>query len=201
MKSLALLFTILVSIPSLADTNADFVSESLTKAQQMLGISNQKDRNDQLCALLTERIGSAHIAPRLLGTYENLSRDQAAIDQFHHMVPSIMMSTILPLLGPGGANVTIVVDPNSRSRGNDIYEVGVTFKNNGRDYLGTAVVKSGGPLTLIDAEYQGKSAVEFQGKSYQKFLDRRYNADPVNSMPVSDLVQNISEQEDYIACP
>jgi hypothetical protein len=190
------------ALSAMADTNATFVDQSLTQAQQLLAIKDQSDRNLQLCSLLGDRIGSDHIAKFWLGTFETLSRDQAAVNQFHKMVPSIMMTTILPLLGSGGAGTQIIVDPNSSARGGGVFEVAVTFRANGRDYPGKAVVmETGGVLKIIDAEYRGMSAVDYQGREYKKFLEREFNKDPNSSMPVSALVQSIAEQEDYIGCP
>lgn len=207
MKRFLLALAVLVGAQSFAatpDPASTFIDKTLAEAKQILSLKDQSDRNNQLCTLLRDRLGYKDISQRWLGTYFTLARDQAARDEFTGMVPSIMMTKALPILGAGGVNGAFEVAPTAKDRGNGISEVQVTVKSNGKSYVGFAIVQTIpnlNRLELVDVEYQGFSAVDYTGREYQKFLTREFNKDPNNSMPISALVENIKTAEDYVACP
>lgn len=184
------------------DAASSFVAETLTQAQNILAEKDDTARNNGMCVLLKARMNSERIAAIWLDTYATLQREQQAVGQFPSLVPSIMMTKAIPLLGGGGEG-SLVVDEISNARGNNIYEVGVTVTANGKNYKGSAIVEDlgSGVFKINDAEYKALSAVNYQGRDFQQFMKREYQKDPANSMPVTALIQHITSDSDYINCP
>ncbi len=205
MKSIVLSIVMMAAAQSFAtsmDPACEFIDQTMTRAREILEVKDQTDRSAQLCALLTAKLGSDQIANQWLGQFANLSREQAAIDNFKTLVPSIMMTKAIPVLGAGGTSGSFEISPKAVDRGNGVSEVTVTVKSNGKTYVGFAIVQQTTKgFALIDAEYMGFSAVDYQGREYQKFMTREYNKDSNNSMPVSALVELITTQDDYVSCP
>ncbi len=205
MRNLLLTFVLIVSARAFAapDTVSLFIDDALTRGRAILEIKDASDRNLQMCNLLRQKLGSQEISNAWLGRYNTLTRDQAGIDQFRGMVPSILMTKAVPLLGTGGSGGTFVVDEQSKERSDFAYEVGINVTTNGKIYRALAIVEfnEAGEFKLIDVEYNNYSAVGYQGREFTRFLDREYNKDPNGSLPVTALVQHISSQNDYIACP
>lgn len=201
MKTLLLAFAIVAGTSVHADPAAQFVEQTMTEAKRILALQ-EPARSGQMCNLLRAAIGSQTIAQSWLGNYWSLPREQQAVQDFTSMVPSIMMSKALPVLGSGGVNGTFTIDPASKARGNGVYEVTVTINANSNSYTGFAIVQEiSGGFQLIDVEYQGFSAVDYQGREYQKFLNREYNKDVNLSMPVTKLIELVTTAEDYYQCP
>lgn len=200
-----LTFLLLVGAQSFAaslDPACQFIDTTMIRAREILEVKQQDGRNIQMCELLKQKLGSEHIGNLFLGNFANLSREQVAIEQFKSMVPSIMMTKAIPVLGAGGKTGSFEITPTAKDRGNGVLEVTVTVTSNSKSYVGFAIVKRGPQdYELIDVEYMGYSAVGYQGREYQKFLNREFNKDPHNSMPVSALVQQIEQQDDYVSCP
>ena len=205
MKKIILAIVMMSAVQSFAatmDPACEFIDQTMIRAREILEVKDQTDRTVQLCALLTEKLGTAQIADQWLGQFANLAREQVSIDNFKLIVPSIMMTKALPVLGAGGTSGTFEISPAAVDRGNGVSEVTVTVKANGKTYVGFAIVQTTATgFALIDAEYMGFSAVDYQGREYQKFMTREYNKDVNNSMPVSALVQLITTQDDYVSCP
>jgi len=203
MKILVLALAVAISSIANADPAAQFVEQTMKDARQLLALP-EPDRTPMVCELLNIVIGSEEIAQTWLGTFASLPREAQAVQDFTKMVPSIMMTKALPILGSGGVNGTFTVDPVSKDRGNGVREVTVTVTANNNSYTGFAIVKENAGLNghlLLDVEYMGYSAVDYQGREYQKFMNREYNKDVNASMPVTALIELITTQEDYVACP
>lgn len=203
MKFVTLAFAVLTGFSVHADPAAQFVETTLADAQHILG-QPEPDRTALLCELLHIGLDKQSIAQVWLGNYWSLPREQQSVTNFVELVPSVMMSKVAPLLGSGGVNGGITVDPASKDRGNGLREVTVTVTNNGNVYTGHAVVRENVGLRghqLLDIEYMGFSAVDYQGREYLRYLDREYNKDINTSMPVTSLIELITTSEDYVACP
>lgn len=185
------------------DPASVYVKDILARGQQILEVKEEADRNVQMCELLRQNLGSDSIAKVWLGQFYSLEREQGAVAQFTYMVPSILMTKATPVLGAGGSNGTVEVDAEATVRADHILQVGVTVTANGRVHRGFAIVaeESSAVFKLIDVEYNGFSAVGYQAREYQQFLNRQYNKDPDNSMPVTALVQHVASQGDYLECP
>ncbi len=203
MKRIFLAFAIFLSAEAFAkDAASLFLDQTLTSAQNILAEKDESDRLNGMCALLKESMGNAAISRVWLSTYGQMDREAQAVARFPELVPAIMMTKAIPLLGGGGEG-SIKVDEAAKSRGNNIYEVGVTVTVNGKDHRGAAVIEELAPglFKINDAEYMGLSAVTYQGRDFQQFMKREFEKDPVNSMPVSALIQHITSQSDFINCP
>jgi hypothetical protein len=205
MRKILLTFVCIMSFQAFAapDAVSEFVNQALVEGRAILEIKDTTDRNLQMCDLLHKTLGSNQISSLWLGKYETLARDQAGIDEFKGMVPSILMTKAVPILGTGGKGGTFVVDEQSKERSAFIYEVGINVTNGGKVYRALAIVQFNdkGDYELIDVEYNNYSAVGYQGREFMRFLDREYNRDPNNSLPVTALVRHIKAQDDYIGCP
>jgi hypothetical protein len=178
-----------------------FVLNTMNEGQRILENKSEEERVNGLCGLLKANVLSAHIANSWLGDYAELRRERSAVQRFRAMIPSILMTKGVGAIGGGDAEGSFVVDPEAQDRGNDIFAVNVTITVNGRRYNGKAIVwKNGANYKLIDGEYMGFSAVEYQGREYQGFLNREYNKDPERSMPVTALIRDIQSEEGYINC-
>lgn len=205
MKFISLVLAVLSSANVFAttpDAASGYVNDILVRGQQILELKDESDRNVQMCALLRENLGSGRISQTWLGDYYLLERDQQGVNEFTWMVPSILMSKATPLIG-AGSNGSFAVDAESKVRPDGRIEVGVTVESNGRTHRGFAILEglSAFDFLLVDVEYNGFSAVGYQTREYQNFLNRNYNKDPQNSLPVSALVKHISNQGDYVECP
>ncbi len=203
MKALILFAAILFSSQAIAaDAASKFLDETLKSAQNILAEKDDTARLNGMCALLKETIGSNYISSVWLDTYATLQREAEAVAQFPNLVPAIMMTKAIPILGGGGEG-SLTVDPVAKLRAPNVYEVGVTVTANGKDYRAAAVVEeiSAGLFKINDAEYMGLSAVNYQGRDFQQFMKREFDKDPAGSMPVTALIQHITSQSDYINCP
>ncbi len=203
MKRIFLAFAIFLSTEAFAiDAASRFLDQTLTTAQSILAEKEESARLNGMCALLKQSLGNDAIASVWLGTYGQLEREAEAVASFPQLVPAIMMTKAIPLLGGGGEG-SIKVDETAKPRGNNIYEVGVTVTVNAKDYRGGAVVEelSPGLFKINDAEYMGLSAVNYQGRDFHQFMKREFEKDPSGSMPVSALIQHITSQSDFINCP
>lgn len=205
MRKLLLTFVLFTSAHAFAasDTVSLFVNDTLVRGRAILEVKDESDRTNQMCELLRERLGTWEISTAWLGRYNSLTRDQAGIDQFRKMVPSILMTKAVPLLGTGGSGGTFVVDETSKQRSEGVFEIGINVTNSGKVYRALAIVTllDTEELVITDVEYNTYSAVGYQGREFTRFLDREYNKDPGHSLPVTALVNHITSQDDYIGCP
>lgn len=205
MRNLLLIFVLSLSAQTFAapDSVSLFVNDTLVRGRAILEVKDESDRTNQMCGLLRESLGTWEISTAWLGRYNTLTRDQAGIDQFRKMVPSILMTKAVPLLGTGGSGGTFVVDELSKQRSEGVFEIGINVTNSGKVYRALAIVTvlDTEELVITDVEYNNYSAVGYQGREFTRFLDREYNKDPNNSLPVTALVNHISNQDDYIGCP
>lgn len=205
MKFVSMALAVFCSASVLAagpDAPSVYVNDILVRGQQILELKDESDRTIQMCALMRENLGAESIAKVWLGNFFVLERDQEAVSTFTVMVPSLLMTKATPLIG-AGSNGTFAVDAESKIRPEGKIEVGVTVNSNGRVHRGFAILEpeASGGFALVDVEYNGFSAVNYQAREYQQFLNRNYNKDPEKSMPVSALVQHVSSQGDYVECP
>lgn len=202
MKRIFLAFTFLFSTGALADAPSHFLAQTLTQAQAILTEKDDTVRINEMCGLLKQSLNTSYISNVWLGTYGAIEREATAIAQFPSLVPSVMMTKAIPLL-TGGGEGSVTVDPVSKVRAPNVYEVGVTITVNAKDYRGAAVVEEvgAGLFKINDAEYMGLSAVNYQGRDFQNFMKREFESDPENSMPVTALIQHITSETDYINCP
>lgn len=202
MKRIFLAFTFLFSTGALADAPSHFLAQTLTQAQAILTEKDDTVRINEMCGLLKQSLNTSYISNVWLGTYSAIEREAAAVAQFPSLVPSVMMTKAIPLL-TGGGEGSVTVDPVSKVRAPNVYEVGVTITVNAKDYRGAAVVEEvgAGLFKINDAEYMGLSAVNYQGRDFQNFMKREFESDPENSMPVTALIQHITSETDYINCP
>ncbi|MGE4132016.1 MAG: hypothetical protein AB7F86_10295 [Bdellovibrionales bacterium] len=207
MKFMAMILLFLVGAPVWASTQSvhpasAWVQETLELSKAVLEEKEEFDRFNGMCALLTNRLGSNTISSIWLGQYGQLNRNADASAEFRSMIPSILMSKAVPVLG-GAADGEFIVDGVAQERSTGVYEVGVTVISSGRQYKGMAVIEDdgAGSFRLIDGEYMGLSVVNYQAREYLNFMKRVYDKDPVHSLPVSALVQHIRSQSDYRPCP
>jgi len=200
-----LVFASLLSTLAFADQVdpvSAYMTNTLTQGQQILDDKDTSTQTTALCQWLGTNLDNDSIATTWLSTYANLTRDNQAIAQFHTMVPSIFLSKILQAVGTNNVLGTFAVDPTSTASGSD-FMVGVTITSaRGQAYKGTAVVDQvNSAYRVLDAQYMGFSAVDYLGQDFKNQLDKAYNADPNNSLPVTALINYIQGQTGYVACP
>lgn len=185
------------------DPAADFVLDTMNKGKEIMELKSDAQRLEQMCGLMKQRIGKNEIGSAWLKEFANLNRDSAAVATFIKIVPNIIMTKAVDAIGDKGTlSGSFVVNPKASSRGNNVYGVKVTVTEaKGKSYTGTAVVYNGPDgWKIIDGEYMGFSAVNYQGREYQQFLRNEYNKDTNNSMPVSALVKQITSDAAYVNC-
>lgn len=184
------------------DPAADFVLQTMNRGKEIMELKSEADRFNQMCALMKQKVGKNHISAVWLGQYAQLAREAAAVNQFTNMIPSIIMSKAIDAIGGGTLSGSYVVNPKSVSRGNNVFAVKVQVTDaKGKSYNGTVVThNTGGGWKIIDGEYMGFSAVNYQARDYQSFLNSEYRKNPNTSMPVTALIKQITSDPSYVVC-
>lgn len=184
------------------DAASEFVFQTMTRGKQIMELKSDAERFNQMCALVKSKVHSTHIGSVWLGRYAQLAREKAAVQQFYAMIPNIIMTKAIDGAGNSTISGSFKVNPKSVARGNNVYAVGVQVTDaKGKSYNGKAIVVNNGGWRIMDGEYLGFSAVKYTSRDYQDFLNREYNKDPNNSMPVTALIKSIKSESGYVTCP
>ena len=178
---------------------ASAVKNTLQRGLRIVELKSDSEKKTQLCQLIKSKFSNVTIGNAFLGKYRNLSRDQAGIDKFKAMIPSILATRLMDGLDQG-AGGRVEVDPGVKTVSGNLLEVSTRLYNS-RDqaYRVAILVKSSG-YRIVDGVYMGFSAVNYLAREYQKALDREYNKNPNSSKPVSVLVRQIRSENGYVNC-
>lgn len=153
-----------------------------------------------LCSIFRTNAASEVAASVWLGGYMNTPGDQAGVDAFVDLVPSVILTIAMPQLS-GVSGGAIDVSTNVQQRMNGDFATAITIhKANGSTLDGAAVVrKIGASYKLVDIEYLGLSGVHFYSRNIQSKLRSAASRNP--SHPVSQLVQDEISSSDFVRCP
>lgn len=199
----ALLLGLFAHTSAIAHPAADTLKAVLDEALEIVN-SNSSDRSkaNRTCRLLGDAFYSDAIATELLGDYVNLERDRRGIQNFYALLPSVVVSELLPNLdrAKGGS---FSVNDRVRDRGGNTVEVRTRVVTGDRKSYNLTVVmfKKGNDWLVVDGEYFGFSAVGYVKRDLQRSLDAEYRKDPRNSLPVSAIVNEYTSDPDFIRCP
>ena len=91
MRQFFLTLVLLLSSRAFAapDVVSAYMNDVLVRGKAILEVKDESDRNLQMCGHLRQNLGSELISSVWLGHYQTLTRDQAGIDNFRYMIPSI----------------------------------------------------------------------------------------------------------------
>lgn len=201
MKGFVLGLVLLISSSAFAtDTVSQLVSSAVAKGLQILSLKSAPAREHQMCSLIKKALNSKKIGVGLLGDYNQMSEDQAGIDQFIKIIPSDIVSEIMKNAGKVDGN-SMDVNPNSFDRGDGTFEVGVTVHaSNGNAYNGKLIIeRTAKGYRLVDGEYFGFSVVHYLGNDIQKKIAEGAAANPND--PISAYNKTIMSDAGFINCP
>lgn len=207
MRGLSLIALVFASVSSFAatmDPASKFVHQTLTRGREILENKSAEFRRTNTCTLLKTSAHSGYLTSVWLGDYMNLTRDQAGINSFEKLVPSILMTKLSEALGGNSGEIRngqFSVAPQSTHRGNGYYAVDITISGNGSTYSGVAVVLNHAKrFYIVDLEYMGYSGANFIAQEYRPILDEDYQRDTQRSRPVTTLVNQLKKQPGFILC-
>ncbi len=177
-----------------------FLQDAVTKMDGVLaGKGDAASKAKAMCAIFKNTASSGYIGGIWLGNYRTLASDQAGVKAFVAMIPSLIMTKAMPNLS-GATAGSIIVSPQATERKPGLWAVAIKATSGGKTYNATAVVRAiNGTMQLIDGEYLGFSGVNYFKGDYQKLFDdaARTNA----STPVSQVVNDLMSDKDYVNCP
>jgi hypothetical protein len=172
------------------------VQDTLTKSMEIIDIKSTAVRATAACNLVKQRLGALSIGSELLGKFKNLKRDKVGVAQFKKLLPSILVTKVLPQLDRA-EGAAFVVSPAVTDRGGNVTEVSASIGG----YIVTFLLYGkGGTYKSIDALGFGYSAVATATKSIQDQLTAEYNKDPHNSKPVTALVNSYLADPTFVHC-
>jgi hypothetical protein len=197
----ALSLLVSVNVWAAADPASIFVSRTLMSGKQIMELKSEDDRKEQMCALLQNKVHSGYIATHWLGKFKDLKRDAEAVVEFRRMIPSILMTTAITNGGNSAFEGKFKVSNKATKRGNGYFAIDVQVKTDRKNYNGKVIVlEQKGVYRMVDVEYFGFSGVDYMGRDYQRILKEKYNRNPKRSMPVSELIADIKNENNFIDC-
>ena len=191
-----------ISLAATRDKQSQFMFDTMTRGQQVLELKGDSERFRGICSLVKSRMAYRSIGHSWLGDFNNLARDQKAVQEFQRLVPSIVIHKVLGSSG-GDLSGSWTVDSKSIASGGGRSTVAVSVTtSSGSTYRGKAVlIAAGSSYQIIDFIYLGFSAVGYMGQDFQRQLKEEYNKAPKTSLPVSALIRDIKSQAGFQVCP
>lgn len=200
MKSLVLMLALISgsSVYAASHPASVFVNKTLLKGQQILSLKSDSAKVAPFCNLIRGTANTSYISGVLLGRYAQLATDKTGAAQFVKMLPSIIVTRVMPAIGKAeGGSFTVSPDAVERSKG--IFVVDITVHaGNGNPYSGKVIVASNGSsYRIIDGEYMGFSAVKYSSRDMQKKLDQAAD----RKKPITEVLRDMTADPDFIRCP
>jgi hypothetical protein len=191
------------------ETNAvhpasQFVGDMMLRGQRVVEQESEKARIRGMCSLIKSGLARHSVGQTWLGDFANLPRERQAVQRFISLVPSIIVTKAVQAIGDkstsGGA---FSVSPTAGQRANGVFDVAVQVTDaDGSSYSFKTIVHTDGKKYLLaDVEYMGFSAVNYLARDYQKILREEYNRNTATSMPVTELIRQISSEDGFVRCP
>jgi ABC-type transporter MlaC component len=196
MQKIVIFIIATLSFTAFAETPDRQLAATVQQLVADVAIPDQTQRYAQLCQLVTSQIDLPTISGEILGQqFGTLTRDQAGIDQFNALLPSIVVTTFYSLVSDKGGQATSV-NPAPVPKGSERTGYRVTI---GGTTITVTLLKANNKI--VDADWAGISVVKIKERGLQQQLQQSYNANPAGSMPVSDLVKSVEAENDLIHCP
>jgi len=196
MQKFVLVLIAALSLSASADTPDQQLATTVQQLVADVGIQDQTQKYSALCDLVKADIDLPTISGEILGQqFSTLTRDQAGIDQFNALMPSIVVTTFYSLVSDKAGQASSV-NPSPVPKGSERVGYRVTI---GGTTITVTLLKSNNKI--VDADWAGISVVKMKERNLQNQLQQYYGADPANSLPVSQLVQSLQNDKNLIRCP
>jgi hypothetical protein len=182
------------------DAGSTFVQDGLTKGMQIIAEKSTTAQVEGLCALVKGDIDTKAIATVWLGDYATLSTDQPGVLAFDKLMPSLLVSKVMPMLSKASGG-SFQVSPTTTDQGDGTFSVDVTLQSaDGSSYDASMILEaSGSSFKAVDVLYMGFSGVNYYTSTIQDQINSAAQTNP--QTPVSLAVQQIMAAKGFVSCP